>query len=101
MRRAFIGIAGGPRPLPPNARRGRVQRDAVEVIEVVDGSPAEAAGVREGDLVLELDGQPVQSATDLQRMMAAELIGRPVPLLVWRAGEEIRLELTPEELPAS
>jgi len=98
VRRAFLGIAGGPRPLPPNARHGRVQRDAVEVIEVVEDSPAQRAGVREGDLVLELDGQRVQSATDLQRMMVAELIGRPVPLLVWRAGEELRLKLTPEEL---
>ncbi len=98
VRRAFLGIAGGPRPLPPNARRGRAQREAVEVIEVVTASPADRAGLRDGDLVLELDGRQVRSATDLQRMMVAGLIGRPVPVLVWRAGEELRLELTPEEL---
>ena len=98
VRRAFLGIAGGPRPLPPKARRGRSQREAVEVIEVVAESPAARAGVREGDLLLELDGKAVSSATDLQRMMVAELIGRPVPVLVWRAGDELHLELTPDEL---
>jgi S1-C subfamily serine protease len=98
VRRAFLGIAGGPRPLPPRAREGRAQTEAVEVIEVVEDSPAERAGVREGDLVLELDGIEVASATDLQRMMVAELIGRPVPALIWRSGEELVLELTPDEL---
>jgi S1-C subfamily serine protease len=99
VRRAYLGIAGGPRPLPPRARAAHVQRDAVEVIEVVKGSPAERAGVRPSDLVLELDGRGVQSAADLQRMMGAEMIGRAVALVVWRSGEELRLELTPEELP--
>ena len=98
VRRAFIGIAGGPRPLPPRARTGRDQEEAVEVIEVVPDSPAARAGVREGDLVLELDGTPVRSATDLQRMMAAQLIGRAVEALIWRSGEELVLELTPGEL---
>jgi len=98
VRRAFLGIAGGPRPLPPRARRDRAQRDAVEVIEVVGDSPADRAGIREGDLVLELDGRPVQSATDLQRMMAAELIGREIPVLVWRSGDEHTLTLEPAEL---
>jgi len=99
VRRAFLGIAGGPRPLPPRARVDRAQRDAVEVIEVVTGSPADAAGVREGDLVLELDDRTVQSAADLQRMMVADLIGRSVSLLIWRSGDELRLGLTPQELP--
>ena len=98
VRRAFIGIAGGPRPLPPRARTGRDQEEAVEVIEVVPDSPAARAGVREGDLVLELDGTPVRSATDLQRMMAAQLIGRAVEALIWRSGAELVLELTPGEL---
>jgi S1-C subfamily serine protease len=98
VRRAYLGIAGGPRPLPPRARAGRDQKIAVEVIEVMGDSPAYRAGVREGDLILELDGRPVEDATDLQRMMIAELIGRPVDALVWRSGDELRLQLTPAEL---
>jgi serine protease Do len=98
VRRAYLGIAGGPRPLPPRAARAHGRRAAVEVIEVVDGSPAAEAGVRPGDLILEVHGTPVEDATDLQRMMVAELIGRPVAALVWRSGDEMELSLIPSEL---
>jgi S1-C subfamily serine protease len=68
------------------------------VLEVVEDSPAGTAGIRPGDLILELDEQAIESAGDLQRMMVAELIGRRVRALVWRSGEEIDLEVTPAEL---
>src|SRR6266516_5676752 len=76
VRRAYIGIAGGPRPLPPRAAARWGRRSAVEVVEVVPDSPAERAGIRPGDLLVELDGNATESAADLQRMMVAELIGR-------------------------
>ena len=98
VRRAYLGIAGGPRPLPPRARNLFDQRVAVEVVEVVSGSPADRGGIREGDLIVEVDGHPVENATDLQRMMVAELIGTPVRAKVWRAGSELALEVVPEEL---
>jgi serine protease Do len=98
VRRAFLGVAGGPRPLPPRARARWGDRTGVEVVEVVSGSPADRADLREGDLILELDGRPVNSAADLQRMMTAELIGRSVSVAVWRAGGEASLELMPAEL---
>jgi S1-C subfamily serine protease len=98
VRRAYLGIAGGPRPLPPRAAQRWGRRAGVEVIEVVAGSPAERAGVRGGDLVVTLDGQSTESAADLQRLMVAELIGRPVVAEVWRAGTELELELVPAEL---
>jgi S1-C subfamily serine protease len=98
VRRAYLGIAGGPRPLPPRARNLFDQRVAVEVVEVVSGSPADRGGIREADLIVEVDGHPVENATDLQRMMVAELIGTPVRAKVWRAGSELALEVVPEEL---
>ena len=52
------------------------------------GSPADRAGLRPEDLILDLDGEPVRSARDLQRLMASELIGR-VPVLVFREGRII------------
>jgi S1-C subfamily serine protease len=70
----------------------------VEVVEVVSGSPAERAGIRPGDLVLEVDGRATQSAADLQRMMVAELIGHEVTASVWRSGSDIELTLVPAEL---
>ncbi|HEX2435695.1 MAG TPA: trypsin-like peptidase domain-containing protein [Solirubrobacterales bacterium] len=98
VRRAYLGIAGGPRPLPPRARASFDRRVGVEVVEVVSGSPAERGGIREGDLIVEVDGRAVESASDLQGMMVAERIGRPLAARVWRSGSELDLELVPAEL---
>jgi S1-C subfamily serine protease len=98
VRRAFLGVAGGPRPLPPRAQARWGDRTGVEVVEVVPDSPADRGGLREGDLILELDGSAVTSAADLQRMMGPDLIGRSLTASVWRAGDELVLELVPAEL---
>jgi S1-C subfamily serine protease len=98
VRRAYLGLAGGPRPLPPRAQRAAGAREGVEVVEIVDGSPADSGGVRVGDVLFELDGKGVTSATDLQRMMVAELIGRPTAARVVRDGSVLELEIVPAEL---
>jgi len=98
VRRAYLGVAGGPRPLPVRARRERDQATGVEVIEVTPGSPAEGAGVRAEDLIVELAGARVQSVEDIQRLMVADLIGSDVEVLVLRGGEPRRLRLTVREL---
>jgi S1-C subfamily serine protease len=98
VRRAYIGIAGASRPLPPRAAR-LVGRDrAIEVTEVVAGSPAERAGVVRGDIVVDLDDTPIRDVTDLQRLMTAERIGREVSLTVLRAQGAKILDVTPVEL---
>jgi S1-C subfamily serine protease len=98
FRRAYLGIAGGPRPLPPRVAR-EVDRDAgVEVVEIVTGSPADRAGLRPEDLILDIGGEPVRSARDLQRLMAGELIGREVDIRVFRDGRILSLRATPAEL---
>jgi S1-C subfamily serine protease len=98
VRRAHIGIAGGPRPLPPSARE-RLGRDTgVEVVEVMPGSPAERGGLRAEDLIVELDGRAVTSVLELQRLMVAELIDRRVPAKVLRHGRVTEVELVPTEL---
>jgi S1-C subfamily serine protease len=98
VRRAYIGIAGGPRPLPPNARI-RLGRDAgLEVIEVAEGSPAQRAGLRPEDLIVELGGRAVERADDVQRLMTEAAIGRPLPARVLRGERWLELELRPVEL---
>jgi S1-C subfamily serine protease len=99
--RAYIGIAGGGRPLPPRAAAAVGREDGVEVMEVVDGSPAVRAGIRSGDLIVELDGVPVADARDLQRLMVGDVIGRSVEALVWRDGELRTFVLHPVELTAA
>jgi S1-C subfamily serine protease len=98
FRRAYIGIAGGARPLPPRlaARLGR--SSAIEVVEVVDGSPAASAGLRPEDLIVEVDGTAVEQVNDLQRLMAGELIGQAATMQVVRRGEPISVEIVPAEL---
>jgi S1-C subfamily serine protease len=100
VRRAWLGVAVGPRPLPPRVA-GRLGRDrGIEVIEVVEGGPAARAGLHAEDLVVELDGAPLGRADDLQRLMTAERIGRPVTLTVVREGDLRRLTVVPDELRA-
>jgi S1-C subfamily serine protease len=98
VRRAWLGVAVGPRPLPPRVA-GRLDRDrAIEVIEIVEGSPADHAGLRPEDLLIELDGVPLTATDDLQRLMTAERIGRPLELQIVREGAVRTLSVVPAEL---
>jgi len=98
FRRAYVGIAGGARPLPPRLARSLGRDAGVEVVQVVEGTPAAAAGLRPEDLIVELDGSPVTGVDDLQRLMVVERIGAKVPVRVLREGRELTLELVPAEL---
>jgi S1-C subfamily serine protease len=98
FRRAYLGIAGGVRPLPPRLARRTGRTTGVEVVEVVPGSPAAEAGLRPEDLIVEVNATAVTAVEDLQRLMVAELIGTRVDVRVLRDGVERRLELVPAEL---
>jgi S1-C subfamily serine protease len=98
FRRAYLGIAGGTRPLPPRLAAQLRRASGVEVVEVVEGSPADHAGLRPEDLVVELNGAPVESVDDIQRVMVGDLIGAHVHARVLREGAERELELVPVEL---
>jgi S1-C subfamily serine protease len=99
--RAYIGIAGGNRPLPPRAAAAVGRSDGVEVMQVAPGSPAARAGVRSGDLIVELDGTPISDARDLQRLMIGDVIGGSVDARVWRDGELRSIRIHPVELTAA
>ena len=98
FRRAYLGIAGGGRPLPPRIARATGREAGVEVVEVAQDSPAAQAGLRAEDIILELDGAPVRDAGDLQRLMVDEMIGRQVNLRVLRRGELMAISAWPAEL---
>jgi S1-C subfamily serine protease len=101
FQRAYIGIAGGGRPLPPRAAVAVGREDGVEIMSVVGGSPAAKAGIRSGDLIVELDGVPIADARDLQRLMVGDVIGRSVDAVVWRDGELRTITIHPVELTAA
>jgi S1-C subfamily serine protease len=98
VRRAFLGIAGGPRPLPPRVAAESGREQAIEVVEVVAGSPADRAGLRGADIVLAVDGEPVRGMDDLQRLMDGGAIGRRLALTVSRDGQTVTVTVTPTEL---
>jgi serine protease Do len=101
FQRAYIGIAGGGRPLPPRVAAAVGREHGVEVMEVVAGSPAARAGIRSGDLIVELDGVAITDARDLQRLMVGEVIGRSVDALIWREGAPRTITIHPAELTAA
>jgi S1-C subfamily serine protease len=98
FRRAYLGIAGGTRPLPPRLARQLGREAGVEVVQVVEDSPAAAAGLRPEDLIVELDGTPVTGVLDIQRLMVGERIGSRVRVRLLREGRELAVELVPAEL---
>jgi S1-C subfamily serine protease len=98
VRRAYIGIVGGSRPLPPRIASQLGREAGIEVVEVVDGSPAARAGLRPEDLIVEVDGEPMGDVGDLQRLMVAERIGQGLEVDLVRDGIVLKVDLIPREL---
>jgi serine protease Do len=98
FRRAYLGIAGGPRPLPPKVARTEDRQAGVEIVQVVAGSPAAEAGLRPEDLILDVDGTPIEKMDDLQQLMVGETIGRSVSVRVLRGDRTLTVDITPAEL---
>ena len=98
VRRAYLGIAGGTRALPPHAAQMLGRKAGVEVQEVVTGSPAAGAALQTGDIIVSIAGASVAKAGDLQRLMVEARIGSKLPLSILRGDKLIVLEVVPVEL---
>jgi len=98
VRRAYIGLAGNPAPLPPYLAEQRAQQMGLRIVEVVLGGPAERAGLRVGDLLLSAGTEPITSAQVLQRLMLADAIGKPLTLSALRADAFVDVTAIPVEL---
>jgi S1-C subfamily serine protease len=98
VRRAYLGLVTTPAPLPPQIRERVGQSQALRVVEVVAGSPAARAGLRQGDLVLTAGRKQVVDAQSLQRLMFADAIGRPLHITVLRNGALVDVIAEPVEL---
>jgi S1-C subfamily serine protease len=98
VRRAFLGIAGGTRPLPPAVAERLGRKAGVEVQEVVAGSPAAASALRSGDVIVSVADVAVAKAGDLQRLMVEAHIGAKIALTVLRGGKLMTVEVVPVEL---
>ncbi len=98
VRRAYLGVVGGSRPLSPRRAEELGQKSGVGVIDVPSGSPAEQAGLRPADTILGVDGSPTEGTGDLQRLMTAASIGRTLRLLVLRDDRVLSVDVVPTEL---
>jgi S1-C subfamily serine protease len=98
VRRGYLGIAGGTRPLPPPMAERLGRKAGVEVHEVVTGSPAAGGMLRAGDVIVSVGGAGVSRAGDLQRLMVEARIGAQMPLTVLRGDRLLDLTVVPVEL---
>ncbi|HEY4024919.1 MAG TPA: trypsin-like peptidase domain-containing protein [Candidatus Dormibacteraeota bacterium] len=98
VRRGYLGIAGGTQPLPKAAAERLGRRGGIGVMEVVEGSPAAAAGLRAGDLIVGVGGQPVSRAGDLQGHMIGAAVGQPLEVEILRDSRLLRMTTVPVEL---
>jgi serine protease Do len=100
FRRAYLGIGGQQRPLPPRLARELGRTGCIEVGEVVDEAPATQAGLHPGDLIVAVDGRPVETMAELQRLLVGERIGAPVTFTVARHERVLDVVVVPGELAA-
>jgi S1-C subfamily serine protease len=98
VRRAYLGVIGVPAPLPDDLVERTGQRAGLRVIEVVQGGPADRAGLRKGDLILTVAREQVRDAQGIQRKLFAEVIGTDLAVTVLRNGAMVDVYARPTEL---
>src|SRR5262249_44053213 len=100
VRRGWLGLSVV--DLTPDVARnfGRPSYSGVMVSDVVAGSPAQRAGLRAGDIILEVDRTPVQRAQALRWKVAQASLGSTLRLRITRAGRQAMLAITPTTMPA-
>jgi S1-C subfamily serine protease len=101
VRRAYLGLAMMPGPVPAAWRERLGRKTGLLVAQVVAGGPADRAGLRAGDLLLTVAGKPVAASQDLQRQMFSEAIGQPLAITVMRNGALVDVIAEPTELVAA
>ncbi|MFC5064905.1 S1C family serine protease [Actinomycetospora atypica] len=98
VRRGYLGVVGAPAPLPVDVALRLGRPTGLRVAEVISGSPAQQAGLRSGDVIVDADREPVAQAQDLQRRLFAEAIGRTLPVTVLRGDAMVDVLAVPAEL---
>jgi S1-C subfamily serine protease len=99
VRRAYLGVVGTPAPVPAAVADRYGRRNGLRLAEVIGGSPAAQAGLRAGDLVLDVGRRPVEDAQGIQRQLFGDAIGVPLPVTVLRNGAMVDVVAVPTELP--
>jgi S1-C subfamily serine protease len=97
LRRGYLGIAAQPVSVPEKQRPAEGRAEALLVLGVKAGSPAEGAGVFVGDLLLSLDGVGLSSPEDLLDLLVGDRVGRPLVLRVLRGSSAVDVSVIAAE----
>src|SRR5712691_2340772 len=99
IRRGRIGVAGQHVPLLRLARRahGLETESGVLVTGVESDSPAERAGLKQGDIIVGFAGHAVGGIDDLHRLLATDRIGTPAVVALLRGADKLELPIVPED----
>jgi S1-C subfamily serine protease len=100
VRRGYIGVAGQNAVLPRRLVRHfeLASETGVRVMSIEPGSPARAAGLREGDVIVQWDAKPIAGIDDLHRLLTADQLGRAAEVMVIRTVQKLPLRIVPTEL---
>jgi S1-C subfamily serine protease len=100
LKRGYLGIAGQPVDLSDQQRSSLGREDGLLVVGVTSSSPAAAAGILVGDIMLDFDGHAVHSPEDLLDLLQGDRVGRTVALRLVRGGAIVDANVTVGERPA-
>jgi S1-C subfamily serine protease len=102
VKKGFLGVVVEPIELPPDlAKNSEVgQSEGLLVRGVEAGTPARAAGLVIGDIILKLDEAEASDEYELHKALSSEVVGKPVKLRVLRAEKVVGLTVTPREAEA-
>ncbi|MGZ3523566.1 MAG: S1C family serine protease, partial [Thermodesulfobacteriota bacterium] len=99
IRRSYIGLGG--QNVPLLRRIVRFYHLPVEsgilVVSIEENSPAQRAGLLEGDIIVAFDGQPVSGIDDLHKLLKEEKVGVKTTVTIIRRTEKLTIAIVPEE----
>jgi S1-C subfamily serine protease len=99
LKRGYLGLAGQPVALPESQQSADGRENALLVVAVTAGSPAAAAGLIVGDVLLEFDGHHVEAPEELLDLLLGDRVGKTVALKMLRGGTVAELMVTVGERP--
>jgi S1-C subfamily serine protease len=97
VRRSFLGVAGQNVPIPRALAKAHALAVAsgIFVTSVEKSSPAAAAGLKDGDVIIAFDDVPVGGIDDLHRHLTGERVGVPTTVVILRNADRRRLVVVP------
>jgi S1-C subfamily serine protease len=93
IRRGYLGVSLQPVRIPTRLREELAQDTGLLIAGIEERSPAEQAGLFQGDVLIEANGVPIQSLDDLLDQLTAEQIGSALAIRLVRGGKLLQLEV--------